>query len=318
MKNRLCASLLLLAVIFACISETHAEDQLLSILKSELGREYGQMKALGESVPYFMSYRVDDVSKLSATASLGSLKQETTQSRDINFKPMIRLGAFQMDNYRLGTLLHTDLSLPIDDPEGDATKMILWKATFNIWKSNAQIWADVQSNAQINLEKEDKSDDYSPQKAVKYVEKEFTAEQLRFNMNLWEQRIKEYSAIFKEYPEIRTGTARFVVENCRKYYVSTEGTEIVQNQSSSRLYIHAEVVADDGMSLPLFLSYFAYTPEDITEHETILRETREMAEKLLQLRTAPVGDYAHFPLLKGFLEGYNTMDAIAALNFGIF
>ncbi len=100
MKNRLCASLLL-AVIFAYISETHAEDQLLSILKSELGREYGQMKALGESVPYFMSYRVDDVSKLSATASLGSLKQETTQSRDINFKPMIRLGAFQMDNYRL-------------------------------------------------------------------------------------------------------------------------------------------------------------------------------------------------------------------------
>ncbi|MGY0373178.1 branched-chain amino acid transport system II carrier protein [Clostridium sp. JNZ J1-5] len=32
---------------------------------------------------------------------------------------------------------------------------------------------------------------------------------------------------------------------------------------------------------------------------------------------APIGDYAHFPLLKGFLEGYNTMDAIAALNFGI-
>lgn len=33
--------------------------------------------------------------------------------------------------------------------------------------------------------------------------------------------------------------------------------------------------------------------------------------------TAPIGDYAHFPFLKGFLEGYMTMDAIAALNFGI-
>lgn len=32
---------------------------------------------------------------------------------------------------------------------------------------------------------------------------------------------------------------------------------------------------------------------------------------------APIGDYAHFPLLKGFLDGYMTMDAIAALNFGI-
>ena len=39
--------------------------------------------------------------------------------------------------------------------------------------------------------------------------------------------------------------------------------------------------------------------------------------KPIGVLTAPVGDYAHFPLLKGFLEGYNTMDAIAALNFGI-
>ncbi|MCR1899646.1 branched-chain amino acid transport system II carrier protein [Irregularibacter muris] len=33
--------------------------------------------------------------------------------------------------------------------------------------------------------------------------------------------------------------------------------------------------------------------------------------------SAPVGDYGELPLLKGFLEGYMTMDAIAALNFGI-
>lgn len=32
---------------------------------------------------------------------------------------------------------------------------------------------------------------------------------------------------------------------------------------------------------------------------------------------APIGDYGQSPLLKGFLEGYMTMDAIAALNFGI-
>ncbi|KYH28361.1 branched-chain amino acid transport system II carrier protein [Clostridium colicanis] len=33
--------------------------------------------------------------------------------------------------------------------------------------------------------------------------------------------------------------------------------------------------------------------------------------------SSPIGDYAQSPLLKGFLEGYMTMDAIAALNFGI-
>lgn len=31
----------------------------------------------------------------------------------------------------------------------------------------------------------------------------------------------------------------------------------------------------------------------------------------------PQKEYAHLPLLKGFTEGYNTMDTIAALNFGL-
>lgn len=31
----------------------------------------------------------------------------------------------------------------------------------------------------------------------------------------------------------------------------------------------------------------------------------------------PLGDYVDSPIVKGFLEGYNTMDAIAALNFGV-
>ena len=31
----------------------------------------------------------------------------------------------------------------------------------------------------------------------------------------------------------------------------------------------------------------------------------------------PTGDYATTPFVKGFLEGYLTMDTIAALNFGI-
>lgn len=31
---------------------------------------------------------------------------------------------------------------------------------------------------------------------------------------------------------------------------------------------------------------------------------------------SPVGEYNNSPIVKGFLEGYNTMDAVAALNFG--
>ncbi len=91
-----------------------------------------------------------------------------------------------------------------------------------------------------------------------------------------------------------------------------------------------------GSSLPLFiytLVYFAIaywlcmTPSKLVD-----RFGKVLTPALLVLITsiyvfslfkpigefaAPIGDYAQFPLLKGFLDGYLTMDAIAALNFGI-
>ena len=91
-----------------------------------------------------------------------------------------------------------------------------------------------------------------------------------------------------------------------------------------------------GSSLPLFiytLVYFAIaywlcmTPSKLVD-----RFGKVLTPALLVLITsifvfslfkpigefaAPIGDYAQFPVLKGFLDGYLTMDAIAALNFGI-
>ena len=84
-----------------------------------------------------------------------------------------------------------------------------------------------------------------------------------------------------------------------------------------------------GSSLPLFiytLVYFAIaywlcmTPSKLVD-----RFGKVLTPALLVLITSiyvfslfkPIGDYAQFPLLKGFLDGYLTMDAIAALNFGI-
>lgn len=295
MKIRLLVSLSFLALSSVFIREGHAEDHLLTILKSELQRETDQFKVSGESTPYFISYRVDDVYQSSASASFGSLYQKMTETHAKTLTPMVRIGSYQMDNYReiaqkgMASFWGT-WRLPLDDEQGDATRMVLWKATRNAWDNGIQNLANVKSNAQVRVEKEDKSDDYSKEAPVKYIEKELTSTQLQVDSALWEERIKEYSAIFKEYPEIRTGEASFSFQRYRKYYVSSEGTEIAQNLSYCRVMVSAQVVADDGMYLPLYLSYFAYEPKGITAHETILKETREMAETLVKLRTSPIVD----------------------------
>ena len=293
MKHRLFILFLLLGIVsFGFTNGIYANDPLLSILQSELQRNYDQMKVSGESFPYFMSYRVDDISAASASASFGSLQTKTLGTHKIACTPMVRLGSLNKDSYREidSYRFYPFIMLPIKDKKGDATRMTLWKGTQQVWNENLNILVQVNSKAQVSVENEDLSDDYSMENPVTFIEKKLTADQMHFDTTVWEQRIKEYSAIFKEYPEIQSGTAQYVFENYRKYYVSTEGTQIVQNQHYARLIIKAHVVADDGMRLPLYNSYFAFTPEDLTDHKTILRETRELAEKLIQLRTVPVGD----------------------------
>lgn len=295
MKKRLLVPLYFLALSSVFIREARAEDHLLSILKSELQRETDQFKTSGESAPYFISYRVDDIYESSASANFGSLYQKMTGTHVKTLTPMVRIGSYQMDSYReIAQKGMTSSSgawrIPLDDEKGDATRMVIWKATRNVWDNGIQNLADVKSKAQVRVEKEDKSDDFSKELPAKYIEKELTSAQLDFDSALWEQRIKEYSAIFKEYPEIRTGEASFSFQCCRKYYVSSEGTEIAQNSSYCLVIVSAQVVADDGMYLPLYLSYFAYEPKGLTAHETILKETRQLAETLVRLRTSPIVD----------------------------
>jgi TldD protein len=295
MKKRLLVSLSLLAISAVFVLQGRAEDHLLTILKSELQRESDQFKASGEPAPYFISYRVDNLYESSASASFGSLYQKMTENHTKTLTPMVRIGSYQMDNYREKaqkgmTSSSGSWRLPLDDEQGAATRMVLWKATRNAWDDGIQNLANVKSKAQVRVEKEDKSDDYSKEAPVKHIEKELTSAQLRVDSDLWEQRIKAYSAIFKEYPEIRNGDASFSYQRYRKYYVSSEGTEIAQNLTYCRILVSAQVVADDGMYLPLYLSYFAYEPKGLTAHETILKETRQMAETLVKLRTSPIVD----------------------------
>lgn len=77
----------------------------------------------------------------------------------------------------------------------------------------------------------------------------------------------------------------------------------------------------------LIAAFLAFHPEKLTERlgkllcPTLLGLIFVMFVGSLfaagKVSPAPAADYIRFPFVKGFLEGYQTMDAIAALNFGI-
>lgn len=112
-----------------------------------------------------------------------------------------------------------------------------------------------------------------------------------------EERIHLYSASFKENLELVSGDASYRIELLRSYFVDTEGACITQNSLQYRLELNASAVADDGMNLPLYKSYFAHSFKEMPDNKSVLNEARSMSKMLSDLRRAPVVDTYAGPAL---------------------
>ena len=78
-----------------------------------------------------------------------------------------------------------------------------------------------------------------------------------------------------------------------RWYVSSEGTALQTTQTSARLQISASVKADDGMTLPLYETFFAFSPDRLPGDGEVLASVERMIANLTALRIAPVIVFQH-------------------------
>ncbi|MDR2908233.1 MAG: TldD/PmbA family protein [Bacteroidales bacterium] len=285
----------------------YAQDALLKILKDELKYEFNEMQKLQQK-PYFMDFRVIDRTSHSITSDFGSIAgQYNTRVR--NFVPSVRVGDTMLDNNvdphqtsarRFGV---NTVSLPLDD-NAKAIQQTIWDECFFKYKRAVDDYEKASADKKLKVEAEDKAPSFSQANVEVYYEEPLKANQTKFDEAYWKERIKKVSAEFLKNPEIIVGTASVSYSYQRRYYVNTAGAEVVQNQSSARIMINAMIKADDGMELPLFKSYFAYTPDGLPSEKELLTEVKMMMDKLVKLKNAPlVSPYTGPALLSGAASG---------------
>ena len=130
------------------------------------------------------------------------------------------------------------------------------------------------------------------------------ADELTVDQAAWEKRLNEVSAVFKAYPLLQSGDVSLTFRVLRNYFVNTEGTEVVQNRTYARIMISASMKAEDGMELPLNMSYFAYDPKDLPSNDRMIADAKDMVKRLTVLRDAPVVDpYTGPAILSGPASG---------------
>lgn len=283
-----------------------AQDPLLNILEKELTREFLEMSK--QEIPtYFLSYRVGEQSTVDIAGSFGCLER-VAHSATRQLTTMMRVGSYELDNFHemKGSSPLMSVSrpqLPVDNDE-DAIRQILWQTTNENYYQAIQRLTQVKGSKAVNAPNEDRSPDFGPGAAVQYFEPSLKMSLDKSSEEKLKNKIRLYSKAFAESKEITNSSVRLSIVNGRDYFVSSEGSKIVENHPHISLSISGNVLADDGMELPLYKSYYATDLKDLPKDETVLADIDVLIKTLEKLKTAPVVDpYSGPALLSGVATG---------------
>ena len=202
------------------------KDALLKIMKEELTREMDVLSKEKEA-PYFMSYLVNEIRETNIKADLGNIvNSDFNAGRYLTMS--LRVGNPKLDNTRnireswsWGST--KEVTLPLDN-DPISIKHILWKTTDEKYKDAVSRFNKVKTNMAIKVDAEDLSDDFTEEKPYNYEEAMPDYSKLTLDKSKWEAKLKKYSAIFLENPNIFEGEASLKYELARKYIVPPECT----------------------------------------------------------------------------------------------
>lgn len=285
-----CVGLLLGLLILGGSPVLKAQDILLQTLRSEIQREMAGLTS--STVPaYYIDYRVEDVQLFQAATSFGSLVQRESERTRV-LTPRVKVGDYQLDNTHPTSGSDTDMPgmsdsygyeiLPLDDNE-QALRFLVWQATQKKYREAVAKYKSIRANPRTSSA----IADFTKEKKTSYLE---PALQLALDTTRWLTYLKEFSAVFLKDPDIISADASLQVNLTRKYFVSSEGTEVVQNMPYTYLQISASVRSKGQLILPLNRSFFARTPAELPVPEKVKAELEKMLMVLIKLKDAPAAE----------------------------
>ena len=289
-KCKLICESVFLILITSFTTSVNAGDFFSEILKDELKREMGILSNQDPPV-YHMNYRVDYIQKVTIRADFGHLSDEENDKYAV-LTTDIRLGDIAFDNTHISKgepdqIRQNSMIIPYDT-NTLAVKQHIWRLTDDVYRKQRAIYLSKKNK--ISVEETEKYNDFTPGEGVQYFESplEFPIEQKDLDNMI--ELMKEVSASFPENTDMMNAVALFKFELVRKYFVSSEGHEIVQNYIQSNIIINGVIRGPEGGPLVLTKVYHAKNPGDLPGKSVLIKDAGDLYNRLLALKEAPLAE----------------------------
>jgi TldD protein len=299
-----CLGGVVVSIVLASVSmgAAHAQtviDPLLTAMKTELQREQAKLVLPGLQRPYFMEYRLEDISSYNAVASYGALTSEN-EGHQRYVRVEVRVGDYASDSSSARG--EGQLQLAPDESDPAALKYALWTATDEAYKAALRDYAAKQA-ALKRFQSAPTANDFTPAKPVTLLE---PVESLQIDRDDWKKRLIDASGLFALAPEAKSfanavqySTASLNALVVNRYTVNTDGTMLRHGYAGYSDQISVGGQAADGMELGRSNGSVATSAAGLETAAELRHRTITDLLSFNDLRNAPVVDAEdyHGPVL---------------------
>jgi hypothetical protein len=287
----------LLAASTLPVSAPAADDVVMKAMRDELDRSMKHLRLEQLEKPYFISYRMQDRTSLDTSATFGALLSgDLSRARYLTVQ--VRVGDYQSDNSNFMTYppqangLTENVLLPVDDDYQELRRHI-WLATDTAYKAALEMLSRKRA-ALENRKARENLPDFSKEQPATALE---PFAPITLDLAQAEALVRKLSALFRQWPEIYTSSVSLGTSDTRSWYLNSEGSAVTEETSAASFMAVAQTQALDGTILPDWVMASARSMEALPKESELASQIRTMADRLTQVRRAPVVDRYNGPVL---------------------
>ena len=223
-----------------------SDDPLLEAMLDELDRSMNELRLEESEGPYFVSYQVNEVDGITASASQGAVVIRN-ESRFRNAYVDVRVGDYAFDNTNWRSQSSgfgptaRGAPLPKDD-DYDEIRRVLWRLTDSAYKdalkSLTSKTAALENRTQVR-----EVPDFSKEEPLEYRKVEDYDPP---DFDAIKQTIEKLSSAFVDQPHIFSSLVEVNAASGRRTFVNSEGTTLQQSTQICFLRVTATSQAESG------------------------------------------------------------------------
>ncbi len=267
---------------------------LLVALKQELGRSMARLRLRGYEAPYFISYTLRETETHEVIGKLGAVfTQNHDRQRAIHVE--VRVGSYAFDNTSAdGSDGNADLALsltevskdaPLDD-NLEALRGTLWLITDQKYKAALAAYASKRARGVRDVEPEDKLPSFSRESAQRQI---LPPPAFVVDTPAMIDTVRQVGERVKQAP-LLDGEVKLSADRVSRYFVSSEGAEVVEHRTLYGVHLVAQSRAKDGMLLTNERDFFGRSEAQLPRRAELIAAMDSLAGDIKQLVAAPAVD----------------------------